>query len=367
MTELRVDTDALLHNLRTVRAAAPDAQIIPVLKGNGYGLGDIAAARLFAENDVRLIAVSRVEEAARLAEAEIAGLEILLLSPYNGTRDAAQIAALGVTATVDSVQGAVRLNGFAQEAGKILPVHLKFDTGMGRFGFLPQQAAEAADALLVCSNLRVTGVFTHLNGAFREKNKSVFCAARCFDEILETLKERGIDTGLTHICNSGGCLLYPQLQKNAVRIGSALVGRLPFPNIWGLRPVAQLVSEIIDVRTLPAGAAIGYSGAYRTKRAAEIAVVPVGHADGLFLERTRDSFRFSDHLRYFYRCARLLVKKQPLCCVVRDRRVHLVGHVGLTAVTLDVTGLDCVPGDEVRFDVNPLLVQNHVTRRYVGG
>ncbi|MDR2753685.1 MAG: alanine racemase [Oscillospiraceae bacterium] len=360
MPTLRINTTALLHNLKALQAAAGDAQVIPVLKANAYGLGAVRVAALLAQAGVRLVAVSRLEEAEELAAARVP-LEVLLMTPYHTESALQKIAALGLTAAIESVEQAQTLNALAQGSVK---VHLKFDTGMGRFGFLPPQAKQAAEAVLALKNLRVTGVFSHLSNCFRPGEKSVLCQAEAFDGVVNTLRENGVEPGLTHLANTNGLLLYPGLRHNAVRSGSALLGRLAYADRWGFRPVCELQAEICGVRTLPAGHTIGYANTYITKQKTRVAVVPVGYADGIFTEKSRDTFRFFDLLRYLYHDALLLLKKPRLAGVLHGRRVPVVGRVGLTNLSLDVTNVDCAPGDTVSFYVNPLLVRETAARVY---
>lgn len=363
MTTLVIQKDKLLSNYRTV-CKTVGVQVIPVLKGNAYGLGDCETARLLYDEGARLFAVSRIEEAERLAAA-LPKAEILLLTPYSAETDAQRIIAAGITATVGSSESAVLLNGLAEKAGVQCRVHLKFDTGMGRFGFLPEEAEKAAQAAKYLKNLTVCGCFSHLSNCFGHDKKGVMRQLEIFKKCVEIVRRSGIDPGLTHIANSAGALLYPELRLGAVRVGSALLGRISVKNRIGLKKVGRLESEICETRWLPAKHNIGYADTYRTKKPMRIAVVPVGYADGLFVGKIKDTFRFRDVLRYGFHDFRLLFHKEKLFCEIQGERVPVVGRVGLCNVVLDVSRLNCDAGDLVSFDTNPLLVNANVERRMV--
>ena len=138
MTTLMVQTDRVLHNLHTFQKAVGRAAVIPVLSGNAYGAGDTQMAKLLFAEGIRLVAVSRLEEAVRVKNA-IAGLDVLLLTPYSTEAAAEEIVRHDIVATVGSYDSAVVLSGIAGKAGKKVRIHFKFDTGNGRFGFCPKR------------------------------------------------------------------------------------------------------------------------------------------------------------------------------------------------------------------------------------
>lgn len=363
MTTLIVQTDKLLMNLKTLQTAV-GVPVIPVLKGNAYGLGDVEIGRLLFDAGIRLFAVSRIEEAERLAEA-LPKAEILLLTPYATESDVRRIVAAGVTATVGSYESAVLLNGVAEQCGVRCRVHLKFDTGMGRFGFLPEEAEKAAQAAKFLKNIEVCGCFSHLSNCFGRDEKGVMKQLSLFLKCIEVLKREDINPGIVHLANSNAAILYPKLRLGAVRMGSALLGRVAVKNKLQLKKVGRLESEICEIRWLPAGHNIGYANTYRTKKPMRIAIIPVGYADGLFVERKKDTFRFRDILRYGWQDFKLLLHKEKLSCEIGGKKAPVVGRVGLCNVIADVSALDCSAGDIASFDTNPLFVNSNVERSYI--
>ena len=363
MTTLVVQGDKLIYNLNALQTTC-GVPCIPVLKGNAYGLGDMVIAKILHEAGVNFFACSRIEEAERLAAA-VPNAEILMLTPYSSEQDAERIIDAKITATIGSYDSAVLLNGIAEKKGVKCRVHIKYDTGMGRFGFLPEEAEKAASAAKYLQNLEVCGCFTHLSNCFGKDKKGVFKQVELFVKCIEILKRNGVEPGLVHAANSAAALLYPELRLGAVRVGSALLGRVSVKNKLGLKKVGKLESEICDVRWLPAKHNIGYANTYKTKKPMKIAVIPVGYADGLFVEKMKDTFRFRDILRFGLKDFKLLFKKEKLFCEIAGKRAAIIGRIGLCNVIADVSNLECNPGDIVSFETNPLFVNSNVQRSYI--
>ena len=244
-----VDSAALSRNIEKLRCFT-SAQIIAVVKGNGYGLGMVPYARFLTAQGVALLAVSTAAEAAALRDAGITA-ELLMLSSTALPEEVAALLARDVILTVGSADAARAVSDAAAARGVTARVHVKLDTGMGRYGFLPQETAEAAALLQALPALRVEGVFTHLSDAANAK-----CTAlqyRRFTEGVRILQEAGIDTGLRHICASTAFLRYPEMHLDAVRLGSALLGRLSVPDTLGLERIGWLEAQVTELKTLPAG------------------------------------------------------------------------------------------------------------------
>lgn len=162
-----IDSAALSRNMEKLRRFT-SAQIIAVVKGNGYGLDLVPYARFLTAQGVELLAVSTVEEAAALRDAGITA-ELLMLSSTALPEEIAALLARDVILTVGSADAARAVSAAAEARGVTARVHVKLDTGMGRYGFLPQETAEAAALLQALPALRVEGVFTHLSDAANTK------------------------------------------------------------------------------------------------------------------------------------------------------------------------------------------------------
>ena len=355
-----VDSAALSRNIEKLRRFT-SAQIIAVVKGNGYGLGLVPYARFLTAQGVALLAVSTVEEAAALRAAGITA-ELLMLSSTALPEEIAALLARDVILTVGSADAACAVSDAAAARGVTARVHVKLDTGMGRYGFLPQETAEAAALLQALPALRVEGVFTHLSDAANAKCTTL--QYRRFTEGVRILQEAGIDTGLRHVCASTAFLRYPEMHLDAVRLGSALLGRLSVPDTLGLERIGWLEAQVTELKTLPAGWPVGYTGAYCTRRETRLALLPVGYTSGVGVTEETNALRLRDRLRRVLHAGRRLLRADGLTVLVNGCRCPVRGVVGATAIEADVTGVPCAVGDTARIEVRPKFVDSAVPREY---
>ena len=167
---LLVQTDRILANYRILNKQAGGTPLIPVLEANAYGLGDVAVAKLLAGEGVRLMAVSRLDEAVRVSEA-VRGVDVMLLTPYANEEDIATILQHDIIGAVGSNDSAVLYSSLSRKLRTRARVQLCFDFGTGRFGFEPQEAAKAAQTIKHLENVELTGVFTILPSGAKPKAK----------------------------------------------------------------------------------------------------------------------------------------------------------------------------------------------------
>ena len=357
-----VQKDLIVSNLNKMRTHCPTSEVIGVIKGNGYGLGLIPMAKLLCDNGVETLAVSRLEEAVLLRENCIS-IDILLLSPPFNDVSAAKCAELNIISTVDSLHTARLLDKSAN--GKTVVAHIMLDTGFARFGFMPGEEGEIITAITECKNIRFEGVYSHFYNAFSPDSSSVKLQISRFNTAVAAIEASGF-TGLKkHICSSAGAVKYPEYHFDAVRLGSALLGRIAVPNKPGLEKVGFMECEVISVKTLPAGHFVGYGEAYKTTRETKAAVVPLGICDGYGLSKTEVAFTNSDKVNSLLRKVKHFGKDQSLSCVICGKKAQVIGKVGLTDLIIDVTDIDCKIGDVAAFEFNPTLVDALVIKDFV--
>ena len=255
---ITIDLGALRRNVARLREAAGPAEIWAVVKADAYGHGAVPCARAALEAGASALCVATAAEGAELREA-FPDTRVLVMSPLEpGDEERAREARLEVAvSTPDLPHG--------------LPVHVKVDTGMGRFGMSVEDA-------LALSRDRVVGLMSHLATA-DEPDESF---AREQIARFETLTEEF--PGVTaHLANSAAALRFPEARFGAVRCGIALYGLSPFgddPARHGLQPVLSWRSHVVLAKTLAPGDSTGYGRRFTAEQAIPIGIVPVGYADG---------------------------------------------------------------------------------------
>ena len=336
MARLVVEKENIIHNYRLLCEQAGVA-VIPVLKANGYGLGAEGLFSVLKEEGCALMAVSRLEEALPLCER---GVEILLLSCGSGAAYIQTVLEKNLTVAVGDVAFARALSDAALAEGKKARVHIKVDTGMGRFGFLPEQIEEIA-TLFALEGLEICGIFSHLHSAFLADGtaKAQFDQ---FEAVTAKLAQKGLELPMRHIANSTAAVK-GSYGLDAVRIGSALIGRLPISTTLPLKPVGRFEAEVLAVRKLKKGDNLGYGGVCRLKKDTTVAIVAAGSADGFYQSERRDLMRFSDRCRYLFHDLKLMLKKPTVWGVLDGKRVPMLGRPATTHSFFDVTDMeDCL-------------------------
>lgn len=348
-----VEKETILHNIDYLLNKAGATPIWAVLKGNGYGLGLAPMAELCWQKGIRRFAVTELEEAALLRET-YPEAQILLLRPTMDREEMKKLLELDVIATVGSTENAAALSSMAAQMDTVAEVHIKVDTGMGRYGFLPAETEKILNIYRDHDHLAVSGIYTHFHTAFG-KAKITAHQAELFEEVLKTIEGAGIETGVPHCCNSHAFLRFPEWKMGGVRLGSALLGRVRVRS--GLRRVGVCEAVVDEVRWLPAGHTTGYGAAWRAKKPTRIAVVPVGWYHGFTNEHGHDIFRFRDCLRDALGAVKRMIFGKKIYISIGGKKCPVLGHVGMLHTVCDVTKVKCAAGDKATVEINPTQVR----------
>ena len=352
MSTYKVETAALRHNLDCIRKKAGSAVIFAVLKGDGYGLGAENMAKICIEQGVEHFAVTEVSEAGKLRQLGVR--EILMLRPTELREELERLITMDVILTVGSLDDALTASGIARELGKKARVHLKIDTGMGRYGFLPDESERLLGCYEHLDTLDICGIYTHFHSAFCSK-KATRAQLSAFLQVVQDIREAGFEPGMVHCANSSALFRLPETVLDAVRVGSAILGRLSFKT--ELKKVGYCETAVSHVKWLPKGHTCGYGAAFTAKKPTRIAILPIGWYHGFTTQYGNDVFRFKDNLRMVLSGLKGMLKKRSITVTIGKNKCKTLGHVGMLHTVLDVTDKTVSPEDVARIEINPLRVR----------
>ena len=314
-TWAEIDLDAIAFNAAGLRARAGGVELMVAVKANAYGHGAVPVARAALEGGATRLAVHRTLEGVQLRRAGIAAP--VLIMGYTLPAESETVVRWDLTPTVNSRPQAESLAAAAKAQGRVLPVHVKVDTGMGRYGLLPDEVVDFVRFLSTLPGLALEGLYTHHAVADLADKTFTRRQFRLFMDVVRRLEQAGFVFPLKHVANSATTMDLPEMALDMVRCGIALYGLRPSAEVEPaipLRPALTLKSRVARVRTLPAGASISYGRTYITERPTRVALVPVGYGDGYH---------------------RLLSNRGAV--LIRGRRAPIVGRVCMDQFVVDVS------------------------------
>lgn len=356
MSRYVIDTKKLEENIALIKQKAGN-NVIGVVKGNGYGFGIKEFSALLKNNGINTFAVTEVDDIKELRET-VGDCEILVMRSTCVESEAKIIAENCCTATIGSLKAAQVMDRAASDLNVTVSCHLKIDTGMGRYGFLPSELDDALKCYDL-ENLSFTGVYTHFSSAFTN-TQLTRAQLEVFKDTVRQLEKSGKAVGTVHAANSPALLNVEDVCLDAVRIGSAFTGRVITKNKSKLNRIGNLEAEVVDIKTVPAGYSIGYNGKYKTKRQTKIAIVPIGHYDGFGVAKQNELADFHSVLSQLKK----FLKKEQMYVRINGRMYSVIGEIGLSHTALDVTGSDVREGDTASVDISPLFVNPRIKRIY---
>ena len=306
---------ALQHNLDVIRAAAPRCKVMAVIKANAYGHGMVTVAQHLT--DVDAFAVARVPEAVELRNNGITAPIVLLA----GVMNAAELEAAidwGFEPVVHCPEQ-VELLEMAQSGN--VTIWVKVDTGMNRLGFSTEETPAVLAAVESASSVGEVRLMTHLSSADELQSETTADQLRRFRRVAAGFQ------GSVSVGNTPATLGWPAVAEakqelgfsgdNWIRPGIALFGISPFEDQngadLGLKPVMHFEARLIAIKPLPAGARVGYKGAYVSDSDTQFGILSAGYGDG-----------YSRHFR----------TGTPI--LLNDRRVSLIGNVSMDLIAVDL-------------------------------
>lgn len=322
-TWAEINIPALLHNYNLIKAKAKNQKILPVVKADAYGHGEIAVTKALMGTGADGFCVSNLSEATVLRENGI-DLPILILG-YTPPECVSKLVDFNITQAVFSLDYAKELS--RNVTGKNVNVHIKIDTGMGRIGFANKDDIPEVYSL---NGLTITGVFTHFSVADSTESDDIAYTDRqyeIFTKTVNNLKERGFDTGLVHCLNSASIINSDKYKSDACRPGIILYGLLPSKDVTleDIKPVMTLKSVVSMVKTINKGDALSYGRTFVAEKQMNVATISAGYGDGY---------------------PRLLSNNGEV--ILHGKRAKILGNICMDQFIIDVTDIDNVKiGDEV--------------------
>lgn len=312
-----IDLGRLRRNLQLIRDDLPRAvKFLAVVKDEAYGHGAVDVARAALETGAWGCGLSTLEEAMILRDAGITAPLLLL-----GERQEAELewcVAHDLTVCVNEPNTVRALARIATGFDKRVPVHLKINTGMSRYGVRWDEALPLVEQILAEKSLVFEGMMTHFAQSDEADKTFANLQTARFDEVVRTLEQKGVSVPLKHICNSGGILDLPHAHRDMVRTGLLMHGIYPSMvcrRISGIEPVMSVKAKIAAIQTVKPGEHVGYAMRYTASSERRIAVLPVGYGDGF--PRVRNEG----------------------CALIHGQRAPLIGGVAMDAITVDITDI----------------------------
>lgn len=316
-----IDLAVLRENIRLIRNSLPSKTLLmAVVKADAYGHGIVQTAKNALDAGAQWLAVARTDEGILLRDAGVAA-PILVLGAASG-QEIGDGVKHGLTLTVIDPRMVHAVQRWAKKHGCEGYVHLKLDTGMGRIGVRTSDEVHAMlDAVEACTEVRLTGVFTHFADADGEDEAYTRVQLQRFCELAALLPE-GV---IRHCANSAAIHRYPDTAMDMVRAGISMYGYPPVKTDMPLKPVLDWRTAVTYVKDIQPGEKVSYGCTFTADKTMKVATVACGYGDG------------------YHRCSSGRAK-----VIIQGVRCPVIGRVCMDQMMVDVSALeDVVPGDEV--------------------
>lgn len=337
-----------------------DKQIIAVLKENGYGMGLWNEYTILRKCGIDFFAVVNEAEAIMLRKFGWNG-NILLLSPVLSLNSCIKLLDLNIIFMLGSEeQGKVLLE--ASKCTKLIPrVHIKIDTGFGRYGFY---YSRLESLFHYAKKMAVEGCYTHFGTPNRNIKKHIMERVERFQLALRAIKRRGITVGMTHVAASRVFSYMGDLGFDAVRLGSLLIGRGAYRCRHQFEDAIYLEANIYLMSEKRKGETIGYGKGLKLKKDTTVGLVKVGHGDGVLVSyydsQPSDWYWFASNMikRVYKRTEKAYVK-------IDRNKAEILGKIGVSNLMIDLTEVEPKEDSKVRISINPLLVHPFIPRKII--
>lgn len=284
---VEVNLSNLDYNIKNIRAKIGDRDMIGVIKADAYGHGSVKVAEVLRENGVKIFAIATLQEAITLREA--GAMEEIIMLGLTPDMYADTIVNYDITPVVCDAANAAAIDAAAAAAGKTVRGLIAVDTGMGRIGYLPDDAnidaaVEDVKKIAALKNFKIRGLFSHMSTADAfDKTYSHEQEAK-YNKFYDALTAAGVEIPWKTLANSASIMELPTVHFDACRPGIILYGCYPSDEVdvneLSIKPVMSVKANIVHLKDVPAGFSVGYGRRYISEKPSKIATLALGYADG---------------------------------------------------------------------------------------
>ncbi len=322
-----INLDNFRYNITQLKKfLKPNVELMQIVKADAYGHGSVEIAHESEKIDIKWLGVANSDEGV-LLRLERINSRILILSP-SFPDEIEDIINYDLTPSISSVEFANKLNKFAVQNNKIVKVHINFDTGIGRAGFLWNNAKEISSVFKELKNIHIEGIFSHFSMSENKESEFSSIQIQRFESVLSELKSTSIIPEIIHLANSAGLVNFPNYQYDIVRIGLLSYGIYTDETLRSkisLRPVMTFKSKIVLIKEFPADFGISYKKTYVTNKSICAAILPIGYGDGY-------NFLLSNIGKV----------------IINEKKCPILGRVTMDMLVVDISNVkDAKVGDEV--------------------
>jgi len=347
MKNLVIDLRMVRNNLHAIKERAGGVQVYAEISANAGGMGLVPIAQFLRDEGITNFAVSDPDDAKLLRQNGFIRERIMMLRSTADPNEITDLLSQGVICTAGSYDSAVAINGIAEAHGLTAEIQIEIDTGLGRYGFQPAELDKVAAIYKYMSSLRVVGTFTTFSASWRSKKLTLMQLDK-FNAVLDRLIDMGLEPGAAHACDSAALFKYNIEHMDAVRVDTALSGRVPGKPISALTKVGFIEAGLEEVGWYPKGHIIGAEQGFVTKAPTKIGILSVGYYHGFGVDRYIVERNLFDIARY---------RRRTTYVRINGQKARVLGSVGLLHTVVDVTDIDCTVGDIALLDVDPVNVK----------
>ena len=368
LTWIEVNIDAINHNVKQIISLLkPETRLMAVVKADGYGHGAVDTAEAVIEAGANYIGVSTLEEGVELRRSGI-DAPILIFNPGIG-EEADMLIKYDLTVTLSGPKTAELLSHRAYKIGEEIKAHVKIETGFGRGGIFPEEAAAFMKKLEELGNFDVEGAYTQFATADQKDKRHSYEQLGKFNKAIESMEAAGYPLAIKHVCNSAATLDMPEAHLDMVRVGNLIYGQYPSNEVskkLELKTTWELKSTVMFVREYQGSQVVGYGAEARTKKGMVLATLPIGFSDGFTLLPESIAIKPRFFAKRLLTKLSMKAKRSVGPIEIKGEIAPIVGRVAMQHTNVDVTKqFNVAPGDVATVAARRTSINSRVPKVYI--